>query len=76
MTPKFLQLLEKCILDGVILGHTRAYKHNDDPSTADINQSIVNEVLNEIHEWFDFNELTLKESKNERMEYDTRTSQN
>jgi hypothetical protein len=60
MTPKFLQLLEKCILDGVILGHQRAYKHNDDPSTADINQSIVNEVFNEIHEWFDFDEQGFK----------------
>jgi hypothetical protein len=60
MTPKFLQLLEKCILDGVILGHTRSYKHNDDPSTADINQSIVNEVFNEIHEWFDFDEQGFK----------------
>ena len=47
MTPKFTQLLEQCILDGVILGHKRAYKHNDAPSESDINQSIVNEVLNE-----------------------------
>ena len=56
MTPKFIQLLEKCITDGVILGHTRAYKHNDAPSRADINESIVREVLNELHEWFDFDE--------------------
>ena len=61
MTPKFLQLLETCILDGVILGHKRAYKYNDAPSESDINQSIVNEVLNEIHEWFDFDETKLKE---------------
>jgi hypothetical protein len=54
MTPKFIQLLEQCITDGVILGHTRAYKHNDFPSKADINESIVREVLNELHEWFDF----------------------
>jgi hypothetical protein len=56
MTPKFIQLLEKCITDGVTLGHTRAYKHNDAPSRADINESIVREVLNEVHEWFDFDE--------------------
>jgi hypothetical protein len=48
----------------VILGHTRAYKYNDDPSTADINQSIVNEVLNEIHEWFDFDEIKDKNNGN------------
>jgi hypothetical protein len=29
MTPKFMQLLEQCVQDGVILGHKRAYKHND-----------------------------------------------
>ncbi len=57
MKPKFLQLLETCITDGVILGHKRAYKHNDAPSEVDIKQSIVNEVLNELHDWFDFDEL-------------------
>jgi hypothetical protein len=56
MTPKFIQLLEQCISDGVILGHTRAYKHNDAPSVANINEAIVREVLNELHEWFDFDE--------------------
>ena len=56
MTPKFIQLLEKCILDGVTRGHTRAYKHNDAPSRSDINEAIVREVLNELHEWFDFDE--------------------
>ena len=62
MTPKFTQLLEQCILDGVVLGHKRAYNHNATPSESDINQSIVNEVLNEIHEWFDFDEAKLKEN--------------
>jgi len=62
MTPKFTQLLEQCILDGVILGHKRAYKYNDAPSESDINQSIVTEVLNEIHEWFDFDEAKPKEN--------------
>jgi hypothetical protein len=56
VTPKFIQLLEQCITDGVVLGHTRAYKHNDAPSKADINEAIVREVLNELHEWFDFDE--------------------
>jgi hypothetical protein len=60
MTPKFLQLLETCVTDGVIFGHTRAYKHNDSPSKAEINEAIVNEVLNEIHEWFYFDELKEK----------------
>jgi hypothetical protein len=58
MTPKFMQLLEQCVLDGVILGHKRAYKHNDAPSESDINMSIVTEVMNEIHEWFHCDERT------------------
>jgi len=61
MTPKFTQLLEKCILDGVVLGHKRAYKHDGAPNELDINESIFNEVLNEIHEWFDFDDAKLKE---------------
>ena len=64
MTPKFTKLLEKCILDGVIFGHKRAYKHDSTPSETDINGSIVNEVLTEIHEWFDFDEAKLKEKNN------------
>ena len=56
MKPKFMQLLEKCILDGVVFGHERAYKHNPTPERYEINQSICNEVMNEIHEWFDFDE--------------------
>ena len=56
MKPKFMQLLEKCILDGVVFGHDRAYKHNPTPERYQINEAIVNEVMNEIHEWFDFDE--------------------
>jgi hypothetical protein len=56
MTPEFTQLLKQCITDGVILVHKGVYKHNDAPSVSDINQLIVTEVLNEIHEWFDFDE--------------------
>jgi hypothetical protein len=58
MTPKFMQLLEQYVQDGVILGHKKAYKHNDAPAPYDINMSIVQEVMNEIHEWFDCDEST------------------
>jgi predicted nucleotidyltransferase len=64
MTPKFMQLLEQCILDGVVIGHTQAYKHNDVPTKSDINMFIVQEVMNEIHEWFEF-DVTLKEKNDE-----------
>lgn len=56
MKPKFVQLLETCIMDGVTMGHARAYKHDDSPTKAQINEAIVNAVLLEIHEWFDFDE--------------------
>jgi len=65
MTPKFTQLLEKCIRDGVILGHKKIYKYNSAPNESEINQSIVNEVFNEIYEWFYFDEFKLKDKKHE-----------
>ena len=53
MTPKFIQLLEMCIMDGIQMGHNRAYKHNDTPEREEINEAIFMAVLEEIHEWFD-----------------------
>ena len=60
MKPKFMQLLEQCITDGVVIGHNRAYKHTDKPSETQINESIVNEVFIQIHEWFDFDDAKEK----------------
>jgi len=60
MTPKFMQLLERCIEDGVVIGHNRAYKHTNNPSKTQINESIVNEVFIQIHEWFDFDDAKEK----------------
>ena len=56
MKPKFMPLLDKCILDGVILGHDRAYEHNNAPERHEINEAIVNAVMDEINDWFDFDE--------------------
>jgi hypothetical protein len=56
MKPRFMQLLETCIIDGVLAGHNRAYKHNDAPAKHEINEAIVNAVLIEIHEWFEFDD--------------------
>ena len=56
MKPKFMPLLGKCILDGVILGHDQAYKHNPTPERHEINEAIVNAVMDEINDWFDFDE--------------------
>lgn len=52
MTPKVLLVLEMALENGIKRGLARAYKHNDDPSTQEIENAILLEVTNEIYEWF------------------------
>ena len=54
MKPKILPVLEQCIEHGTIRGYNRAYKHDDDPSSDVITQTIFNCIMEEIHEWFTF----------------------
>jgi hypothetical protein len=63
MKPRFMQLLETCIIDGVSFGHAHAYKHNDAPAKHEINEAIVNAVLIEIHEWFEFDDEIVEKNK-------------
>lgn len=56
MKPKALKLLEQCIEDGVAFGLGRAYKHTKTPTTEQIQQSIEDAILHEVHEWFDFDQ--------------------
>lgn len=60
MKPKYLQLLERCIEDGIEGGWIRAHKHNDTPDPDHIKNEIMNRILLEIHEWFDMEEDDLK----------------
>lgn len=53
MTPKFMQLLEMCLQNGIKRGLARAYKHTDEPSAVDIENALLLEITNEIYEWFD-----------------------
>lgn len=57
MKPKLLPLLERCIEDGVTRGYNRSYKHTDEPSDVYMQQMIISCVMEEIHEWFDFDEI-------------------
>ena len=57
MKPRFYDLLVKCISDGARLGVDRAYKHTDNPSSPTIAPDVYEAITNEIHEWFDFEEL-------------------
>ncbi|CAB5222019.1 hypothetical protein UFOVP242_233 [uncultured Caudovirales phage] len=60
MKPKILPVLEQCIEHGTIRGYNRAYKHDDDPSSDVITQTIFNCIMEEIHEWFEFSEKEIE----------------
>jgi hypothetical protein len=54
MRPKVYPLLEQCIESGVAHGLRRAYKHDNSPSEEFIASSIVTSTLEELSEWFEF----------------------
>lgn len=57
MKPKIIPLLEQCISTGTQLGWNRAHKHNDNPGELVVFQEIETAIMNEIYEWFNFEEL-------------------
>ena len=56
MKVKEYNLLTQCVENGVEHGMRRAYKYDDKPSNEQIKQTIVDSVLLEISEWFNFDE--------------------
>ena len=56
MNPKFRQVLELAIAEGVQYGYKRAHKHVENPTEGAIIDSICDHVMNSIYEWFDFEE--------------------
>jgi hypothetical protein len=56
MKPKFYNVLEMAIEEGVRYGYNRANKHLENPSENVIIDSIVENVMNSINDWFDFEE--------------------
>jgi hypothetical protein len=60
MKAKEYNLITQCVETGVMLGWNRAHKHDATPEDEAIRNAIEQAVLNEICEWFDFDE----ESKN------------
>lgn len=56
MKAKEYNLVAQCVETGVMLGWNRAHKHTDSPSPEQIHSAIENAVLNEICEWFDFDD--------------------
>lgn len=64
MRPKTFQLLERCVEYGVGRGYTRAHKHTDSPTEDQIKEQIQSCIMDEICEWFDFDEGIFNGSEN------------
>jgi hypothetical protein len=56
MKPKFHQVLDMCIENGIKLGVNRAFKHDEHPSREVIETSVFDAISGELYEWFDFEE--------------------
>jgi hypothetical protein len=54
MKAKEYNLIVQCVENGVRTGWNRAHKHTDTPDDEAIQQAIEDAVMNEICEWFDF----------------------
>jgi hypothetical protein len=57
MKAKEYNLITQCVETGVMLGWNRAHKHDATPEDEAIRNAIEMAVLNEICEWFDFEEV-------------------
>ena len=56
MKPKVHKILEMAVEQGVSYGYRSAHKHIENPTEGAIIDSIVEQVMNSLDEWFDFEE--------------------
>lgn len=56
MKPKTYPILVDAVENGVKYGYYRAHKHNDNPDQDQITDAIISAVINEICEWFEFDD--------------------
>lgn len=54
MKPDIYKVIEMCVETGVACGLRRAYKHNDKPTVEQIEGAVMQAVMHEICEWFQF----------------------
>ena len=54
MKAKTRTILEIAISQGILLGYGRAFKHDPNPSEERIQAAIMNQIMNSIDEYFDF----------------------
>ena len=56
MKPKFDKILEMAVEQGVSYGYRRAHKHIENPTEGAIIDSVVEQVMNSLDEYFTFEE--------------------
>lgn len=54
MKPKIKELIEQCVENGSRRGYFAAHKYDESPADEAIIQRIVDCVMGEFYEWFDF----------------------
>jgi hypothetical protein len=54
MKPNFRKILEMAVEQGVSYGYRRAHKHIENPTEGAIIDNVVEQVMNSLDEWFDF----------------------
>jgi hypothetical protein len=54
MRPKFRKVLETAVEQGVSYGYRRSFKHIENPTEGAIIDTIVEQVMNSLDDWFTF----------------------
>lgn len=65
MMTKDFKLLVRCVEEAVEYGYRRAHKHTDHPTAEGIKDAIESAVIDEICEWFYFEEFDRYERDSE-----------
>ena len=50
-------IVHDCVERGIVLGISRARKHKENPTDADISMCVSTEVMNELSEYIDFGDF-------------------
>jgi hypothetical protein len=54
MKPNFHKILETAVSEGVSYGYRRAHKHVENPTEGAIIDNVVEQVMNSLDDWFEF----------------------
>lgn len=56
MKPKYHKIFTNLIQDGVEYGWTYSHQYTNTPSKESVKQAILDHIINELDEWFVFEE--------------------